>query len=118
MDGNVLLDFTGGLGTLNVGHTNHAVVEAVVAQARKVTHTCVHVAMHEPYLALAERLNTIAPGVAPKKTLLVNSGAEAVENAVKIARHFTGRPAVVTFEHAFAGRTLLAMSLDQQGHAL
>ena len=114
VDGNVLLDFSGGLGTLNVGHTNHAVVEAVVAQARKVTHTCVHVAMHEPYLALAERLNRIAPGVAPKKTLLVNSGAEAVENAVKIARHFTGRPAVVTFEHAFAGRTLLGMSLTSK----
>ena len=114
VDGNVLLDFTGGLGTLNVGHANHEVVEAVAAQARKVTHTCVHVAMHEPYLALAERLNAIAPGVAPKKTFFVNSGAEAVENAVKIARYFTGRPAVVTFEHAFAGRTLLAMSLTSK----
>ena len=114
VDGNVLLDFSGGLGTLNVGHANRAVVDAVVGQARKVTHTCVHVAMHEPYLILAERLNAIAPGAAPKKTVLVNSGVEAVENAVKIARHFTGRPAVVTFEHAFAGRTLLGMSLTSK----
>jgi len=114
VDGNVLLDFAGGLGTLNVGHANPRVVDAVVSQARKVTHTCAHVAMHEPYVAVAERLNALAPGVPPKKTVLVNSGAEAVENAVKIARYFTGRPAVVTFEHAFAGRTLLALTLTSK----
>src|SRR5262245_19683754 len=114
VDGNVLLDFTGGLGVLNVGHANPGVVEAIVSQARKVTHTCAHVAMHEPYVAVAERLNALVPGVAPKKTVLVNSGAEAVENAVKIARYFTGRPAVVTFEHAFAGRTLLALTLTSK----
>jgi 4-aminobutyrate aminotransferase/(S)-3-amino-2-methylpropionate transaminase len=114
VDGNVLLDFTGGLGVLNVGHASPEVVDAIVAQAHKVTHTCVHVAMHEPYVAVAERLNALVPGVAPKKTVLVNSGAEAVENAVKIARYFTGRPAVVTFEHAFAGRTLLALTLTSK----
>jgi 4-aminobutyrate aminotransferase/(S)-3-amino-2-methylpropionate transaminase len=114
VDGNVLLDFTGGLGTLNVGHTNPAVVEAVVTQARTVMHTCAHVAMHQPYVTLAERLNAIAPGPEPKKTMFVNSGAEAIENAVKIARAFTGRQAVVAFEHAFAGRTLLALSLTSK----
>jgi 4-aminobutyrate aminotransferase/(S)-3-amino-2-methylpropionate transaminase len=114
VDGNVLLDFAGGIGTLNVGHCDPAVVDAIVTQARRVTHTCVHVALHEPYIALAEKLNAIAPGKAPKKTLLANSGAEAVENAVKIARYFTKRPGVVTFEHGFAGRTLLTMSLTSK----
>jgi 4-aminobutyrate aminotransferase/(S)-3-amino-2-methylpropionate transaminase len=114
VDGNVLLDFTGGLGTLNVGHCNVKVVEAVTAQARRLLHTCFHVAMYEPYVALAEKLNAITPGKFPKKTLLLNSGAEAVENAVKIARYFTGRPAVIGFEHGFAGRTLLAMSLTSK----
>src|SRR2546428_9929923 len=114
VDGNVLLDFTGGLGTLNVGHGNVKVVEAVTDQARKFLHTCFHIAMYEPYVALAEKLNSITPGNFPKKTLLLNSGAEAVENAVKIARYFTGRPAIIGFEHGFAGRTLLAMSLTSK----
>jgi 4-aminobutyrate aminotransferase/(S)-3-amino-2-methylpropionate transaminase len=114
VDGNVLLDFTGGLGSLNAGHANPAVVEAVAAQARKFLHTCFHIAMYEPYVALAEKLNAITPGQFAKKTLLVNSGAEAVENAVKIARYFTKRPAVVGFEHGFAGRTLLGMSLTSK----
>lgn len=114
VDDNVLLDFTGGLGTLNVGHANPHVVEAVVAQAQKYLHTCFHIAMYEPYVALAERLNSLTPGNFPKKTLLANSGAEAVENAVKIARYYTKRPAVVGFEHAFSGRTLLTMSLSSK----
>jgi 4-aminobutyrate aminotransferase / (S)-3-amino-2-methylpropionate transaminase / 5-aminovalerate transaminase len=114
IDGNVLLDFTGGLGSLNVGHTNPQVVEAVVTQVRKFPHTCFHIAMYEPYVALAEKLNAITPGKFPKKTLLANSGAEAVENAVKIARYFTKRPAVIGFEHGFAGRTLLTMSLTSK----
>jgi 4-aminobutyrate aminotransferase/(S)-3-amino-2-methylpropionate transaminase len=114
VDGNVLLDFSGGLGSLNVGHTNPKVVEAVTTQARKFLHTCFHVAQYEPYVALAEKLNAITPGKFSKKTLLVNSGAEAVENAVKIARYYTKRPAVVGFEHGFAGRTLLTMSLTSK----
>ncbi len=114
VDGNVLLDFTGGLGSLNAGHSHPAVVEAVVGQARRFLHTCFHIAMYEPYVALAEKLNAITPGTFPKKTLLVNSGAEAVENAVKIARYFTKRPAVVGFEHGFAGRTLLGMTLTSK----
>ena len=114
VDGNVLLDFTGGLGSLNAGHADPRAVEAVVEQARRFMHTCFHIAPYEPYVALAEALNRVTPGDFPKKTLLVNSGAEAVENAVKIARHYTGRPAVVGFEHGFAGRTLLALSLTSK----
>jgi 4-aminobutyrate aminotransferase/(S)-3-amino-2-methylpropionate transaminase len=114
VDGNVFLDFSGGLGSLNAGHANPKVVEAVTAQARKFLHTCFHIAQYEPYVALAEKLNAITPGKFAKKTLLVNSGAEAVENAVKIARYFTKRPAVIGFEHGFAGRTLLAMSLTSK----
>ncbi len=114
VDGNTFLDFTGGLGSLNLGHNNPKLVEAVRAQAGRFLHTCFHIAQYEPYVALAEKLNAITPGSFPKKTLLVNSGAEAVENAVKIARYFTKRPAVVGFEHGFAGRTLLALSLTSK----
>src|SRR6478736_3385179 len=85
VDGNVLLDFAGGIGTLNVGHANPEVVRAAAAQLERFTHTCFSVAPYEGYVALAERLNAIAPGRGPKKTLLSNSGAEALENAVKIA---------------------------------
>jgi 4-aminobutyrate aminotransferase/(S)-3-amino-2-methylpropionate transaminase len=114
VDGNVLLDFSAGLGTLNVGHNNPAVVKAVTDQASHLLHTCFHVALYEPYVALAEKLNAVTPGSFPKKTVLVNSGAEAVENAVKIARGFTKRTAVVGFEHGFAGRTYMAMSLTSK----
>jgi 4-aminobutyrate aminotransferase/(S)-3-amino-2-methylpropionate transaminase len=86
----------------------------VTGQARKFLHTCFHISQYEPYVALAEKLNAITPGKFPKKTLLVNSGAEAVENAVKIARYFTKRPSVVAFEHGFAGRTLLTMSMTSK----
>src|SRR6185295_5454544 len=97
--------------TLNVGHTNDAVVEAAQKQLAALTHTCFAIAGYEPYVALCEKLNAIAPGSSPKKTVLGNSGAEAVENAVKIARHATGRQAVVVFEHAYHGRTNLTMAL-------
>jgi 4-aminobutyrate aminotransferase/(S)-3-amino-2-methylpropionate transaminase len=96
---------------LNVGHTSPAVVEAAQRQLELDTHTCFHVTANEPYIALAERLNALAPGDFAKKTMFANSGAEAVENAVKIARYHTKRSAVVVFDHAFHGRTLLAMSL-------
>ncbi|HWZ87103.1 MAG TPA: aminotransferase class III-fold pyridoxal phosphate-dependent enzyme, partial [Thermoanaerobaculia bacterium] len=114
VDGNVLIDFAGGIGTLNVGHSNPDVVRAAAAQLERFTHTCFSVAPYEGYVALAEKLNAIAPGRPPKKTLLANSGAEALENAVKIARHATGREAVVVFEHAFHGRTLLTMSMTSK----
>jgi 4-aminobutyrate aminotransferase/(S)-3-amino-2-methylpropionate transaminase len=116
VDGNRLLDFAGGIGCLNVGHANGAVVEAAAAQLGRLTHACFHVTPYESYVHLAERLNALVPGDFPKKTLLLNSGAEAVENAVKIARVATGRPAVLAFEDGFHGRTLLAMSLTSKVH--
>jgi 4-aminobutyrate aminotransferase/(S)-3-amino-2-methylpropionate transaminase len=110
-DDNRLIDFAGGIGTLNVGHRHPDVLAAVRAQLDRLTHTAFAVATYEPYVALAERLNRITPGTHYKRTLLVNSGAEAIENAVKIARYATGRPAIVCFEHAFHGRTNLTMAL-------
>jgi 4-aminobutyrate aminotransferase / (S)-3-amino-2-methylpropionate transaminase / 5-aminovalerate transaminase len=114
VDGNVLIDFAGGIGTLNAGHANPEVVEAAAAALAKFTHSCFSVAPYEGYVALAEKLNAITPGSFPKKTMLANSGAEALENAVKIARHATGREAVVAFEHAFHGRTLLTLSMTSK----
>ena len=114
VDGNTFLDFAGGIGTVNVGHAHPKVVAAVKAQAEKVFHTCFNVSMYEPYLALAEKLNAIVPAKGPRKTVLFNSGAEAVENAVKIARCTTKRQAVLTFEHGFAGRTYMAMTLTSK----
>jgi 4-aminobutyrate aminotransferase / (S)-3-amino-2-methylpropionate transaminase / 5-aminovalerate transaminase len=111
VDGNRFIDFGAGLAVLNVGNAAPPVVEAIRRQTEAYTHTCFHVTMNEPYVALAERLNELTPGDHQKRTMLVNSGAEAVENAVKVARYFTGRPAVVTFDHSFHGRTLMTMSL-------
>ncbi|HET7236326.1 MAG TPA: 4-aminobutyrate--2-oxoglutarate transaminase [Actinomycetota bacterium] len=111
IDGNRLIDFATGIAVLNVGHTSPAVVKAAQAQLERDTHTCFHVTGNEPYIELAERLNALTPGGFAKKTMFANSGAEAVENAVKIARKATGRQAIVTFDHAFHGRTLLAMTL-------
>ena len=111
VDGNRLIDLATGISVLNVGHTSPEVVAAAQRQLELDTHSCFHVTANEPYIELAERLNALAPGGAAKKTMFANSGAEAVENAVKIARKATGRQAVVTFDHAFHGRTLLAMSL-------
>src|SRR6476469_2383474 len=114
VDGNVFLDLAGGIGVMNVGHSQPAVVDAVKKQVDLFTHTCFSVAPYESYIALAERLAAITPGTFAKKTLLVNSGAEAVENAVKIARHATGRPGVLCFEDGFHGRTLFALSLTSK----
>ncbi len=114
VDGNVFIDFAGGIGTLNAGHARPEVVRAATDQLSRMTHTCFSVAPYEAYLVLAETLNRITPGRHAKKTLLANSGAEALENAVKIARHATGREAVVVFEHAFHGRTLLTLSMTSK----
>lgn len=111
VDGNVFLDFAGGIGVLNAGANHPEVVAAIQEQAGRMLHTCFQVAMYEPYVRLAEELNRLTPGAFPKKTVLFNSGAEAVENAIKIARRYTGRPAVITFTNAFHGRTLMAMTL-------
>jgi 4-aminobutyrate aminotransferase/(S)-3-amino-2-methylpropionate transaminase len=116
VDGNRLLDFAGGIGCMNVGHANDAVVKAATDQLQRLTHGCLHVTPYEGYVRLAERLNALAPGRSAKKTLFANSGAEAVENAVKIARAATGRQAVLAFEDGFHGRTLLALSLTSKVH--
>ena len=111
VDGNRFIDFTGGLGVLNAGHTPPSVTRAVKDQVERYLHTCQHAVMYEPYVAVAEALNRITPGDYEKRTMLVNSGAEATENVVKIARAATGRPGVVVFDNAFHGRTLLALAM-------
>jgi 4-aminobutyrate aminotransferase/(S)-3-amino-2-methylpropionate transaminase len=116
VEGRELIDFCSGIGVVNVGHNHPRVVEAVKAQAEKLIHTCWHVLMYEPYVELAERLNELVPIAGPNQTVLFNSGAEAAENVVKIARAATGRHAVVSFERGFHGRTLLAMTLTGKVH--
>ncbi len=111
VDGNTFIDFGGGIGVMNIGHANSRVVEAVREKAGQVTHTCFYVTEYEEYIELAERLNALVPGDFEKRSFFVNSGAEAVENAVKIARYYTGRPGVIAFENSFHGRTMLAMTL-------
>lgn len=116
VDGNVYLDFAAGIGTLAVGHCHPKVVAAVKAQVDSFLHTCFSVTMYRPYVDLARRLTELVPIPSPKKALFLNSGAEAVENAVKIARVATGRSAVVAFQNSFHGRTLLTMSLTGKIH--
>jgi 4-aminobutyrate aminotransferase/(S)-3-amino-2-methylpropionate transaminase len=111
VDGNRLIDFATGIAVLNVGHSAPEIVAAAQRQLELDTHSCFHVTANEPYIELAERLNALVPGDHEKKTMFANSGAEAVENAVKIARRHTGRSGIVVFDHAFHGRTLMAMSL-------
>lgn len=114
VDGNTLIDLAGGIGMLAAGHCPPAVVEAMRAQAEKLLHPCFLVATYEPYVELAEMLNACTPGDFPKKTILTNSGSEAVENAVKFARCATKRQAVVVFEGAYHGRTLLTLSMTSK----
>ena len=113
-DGNRLIDFGGGIGVVNTGHRHPGVVQAVRSQLDRYAHVCFPVSTYEPYVELAERLNQVTPGMHEKRTFFVNSGAEAVENAVKVARYFTGRQAVLCFEHGFHGRTNLAMALTSK----
>ncbi|SDQ99077.1 4-aminobutyrate--2-oxoglutarate transaminase [Thermostaphylospora chromogena] len=110
-DGNSLIDFGSGIAVTNVGNAAPRVVERVRKQVADFTHTCFMVTPYESYVRVCETLNRITPGDHDKRTFLVNSGAEAVENAVKVARHATGRPAVVVFDHGYHGRTLLTMTL-------
>lgn len=114
IDGREMIDFAGGIGTINVGHCHPKVVSAIKNQAEKYIHTCFHVAMYEPYIELARKLCEITPGNFPKMAMFANSGAEAVENAIKIARYYTKRPKIITFENAFHGRTLMGMSLTSK----
>ena len=114
VDGRELIDFAGGIGVMNVGHSHPKVVAAIKDQAEKYTHTCFHIVMYEPYMKLAEKLCALTPGSFPKMAMFANSGAEGVENAVKIARHFTKRPALIAFENGFHGRTYMALSLTSK----
>jgi len=111
VDGKRYIDFIGGIGVLNVGHAHPKVVAAIKKQAEDFIHTCFGIAQYESYVEVCEKLNKLTPGNTPKKTALFNSGAEAVENAVKFARQITGRPGVIAFAGAFHGRTLLATTL-------
>ena len=111
VEGRRFIDFAGGIAVLNTGHRHPKVMAAVEAQLARFTHTAFQVAPYEPYIALAERLNALAPFKGPAKTVLFTTGAEAVENAVKIARIATGRPGVIAFAGAFHGRTLMTMAL-------
>lgn len=111
VEGHEYIDFAGGFGALNVGHNHPKVVQAIKDQLDLVIHTSFQVTMYEPYVRLAEKLNQLAPGEAAKKTIFFTTGAEATENAVKIARAYTNRPAVISFTNSFHGRTLLGMTL-------
>jgi len=116
VDGNRYIDFAGGIGCANAGHRQEAVVDAIRGQLDKFLHMCVQVTPYEGYIRLAERVNEVTPGKFPKKTLFLNSGAEAVENAVKIARAYTKRPAIIAFEDAFHGRTMMTLALTSKTH--
>lgn len=114
VDGNTLLDFAGGIGVLAVGHCPPTVVEALQKQSADLIHLCAIVGTYEPYVKVAELLNEVTPGDFPKKTVLLNSGAEALETAIKIARSATGRPAVIVFEGAYHGRTNLTLAMTSK----
>src|SRR6202049_201881 len=116
VDGNRYIDFAGGIGCLNIGHRSPRVISAIREQLEKHLHLCFAVTPYEGYVAVAEKLNSLAPGNFAKKTILLNSGAEAIENSIKIARAYTKRPAVICFEDAFHGRTFLTMSLTSKTH--
>jgi 4-aminobutyrate aminotransferase/(S)-3-amino-2-methylpropionate transaminase len=116
VDGNRYLDLAGGIGCLNVGHCAPGVTQAIHSQVDRYMHTCFQVLPYEGYVRLSERMNQLAPGKFPKKTMFVNSGAEAVENAIKAARAYTKRPAVIAFEDAFHGRTMMTLALTSKTH--
>src|SRR5215813_8623698 len=116
VDGNRMIDFAGGIGCLNTGHRAPSVVEAVKRQLDRFLHTSFNVLPYESYVAVCEKLNALTPGNFAKKTLLVNTGAEATENAIKIARSYTTRPAIISFEDAFHGRTYMAMAMTSKTH--
>jgi 4-aminobutyrate aminotransferase/(S)-3-amino-2-methylpropionate transaminase len=114
VEGREYIDFGGGIGVMNIGHCHPKVVAAIKAQAEKFHHTCFMVSPYEVAIRLADKLCRVVPGQFAKKAVFVNSGAEAVENAVKIARSYTKRPAVVVFENAYHGRTLLTMTMTSK----
>lgn len=114
IDGNVFIDFASGIGAVNIGHGEETVIAAIKEQCDKYLHTSFNVCMYEPYIALAEKLAMLIPGRASKKVMFANSGAEAVENAVKIARKYTGKTGIVSLDSSFHGRTYMAMTLTSK----
>jgi|SRR5271165_141335 len=116
VDGNRFIDFAGGIGCLNTGHRAPAVIDAVRRQLDRFLHTSFNVLPYESYIAVCEKLNALVPVQGPKKTVLLNTGAEAVENAIKIARYYTKRQAIICFEDAFHGRTYMAMAATSKVH--
>ena len=111
VDGNTLIDFTSGIGVTSLGHCTDEIVQTISEQAGKLIHSCIHVANYKPYIDLAKKLCEITPGTHKKRALMLNSGSEAVENAIKIVRQATGRPNIISFENSFHGRTYMAMTL-------
>jgi len=111
VDGNSYIDFTSGIGVTSLGHTVDEIVDTITTQAGKLIHSCIHVVNYEPYLDLAKKLIEVTPGDFKKRAMMLNSGSEAVENAIKIVRQSTGRPNVISFENSFHGRSYMAMSL-------
>src|ERR1700722_117775 len=116
VDGNRYIDFAGGIGCANAGHRRQPVLEAIQKQFDKFLHMCVQVTPYENYETLAERMNKVTPGKFAKKNFFVKTGAEAVENAVKIARAYTKRSGIIAFEDAFHGRTMMAHALPIKTH--
>ena len=114
VEGRKYIDFAGGIGAMSVGHSHPKIVAAIKNQAEKMTHCCIMINQYPPAIALAEKLCQITPGEFSKKVALFNSGAEAVENAVKIARYYTKRPAIIVFDNAYHGRTLLTMTMTSK----
>ena len=114
VDGNTFIDFVGAIGTVNVGHSHPKVVKAIQEQAENFVHTGFNVMMYESYIELADKLTALAPGAFPKQAAFFNSGAEAVENAVKIARKYTRRLGIVSFTRGFHGRTLMTMTMTSK----
>ena len=111
VEGKRYIDLAAGIAVTNTGHNNPKVIAAVEAQLRRFSHTCFQVTPYDVYVELAAKLNAVAPGPSPKKTIFLTTGAEAVENSVKIARKHTGRSAVIAFSGAFHGRTMMCMAL-------
>jgi 4-aminobutyrate aminotransferase / (S)-3-amino-2-methylpropionate transaminase / 5-aminovalerate transaminase len=112
--GREYIDFSGGIGVMNIGHSHPKVIAAIKTQAEKLTHTCFMVLPYQPYITLAERLCSVVPVAGSKKAFFLNSGAEAVENAVKIARYFKKKPGIIAFDNGYRGRTLLTMSMTSK----
>ena len=114
IEGNRYIDFCGGIGCQNIGHRHPRVIAAIESQLRQLTHTCFQIIPYEAYISLAERFNVLAPGDFEKKSLFFSAGGEAVENAIKIARYYTRKPAIITFTNGYHGRTYMGMGLSSR----